>query len=255
MKEPRIRGKKSAGRTPKLAKKPVNTKLYSDDYITVGRLTGSWGKSESEVLRLIVADWLRSNRVRALGRDEASEQVRAVYERVVSEQVAPLARAVEELDKRVGALQGVYSPPAAGGKASAVAPVGEVRELIAGVRALVEQAAGDLSESGVFQLERIERLERAVALGNALLGETFASVWSARDWIIRYMVEVEMFGHGKPPDEVEEAVAKEKLVLWREAARNIVFVEEELGVPDELRISLSERVLHAGEPPATAEGR
>jgi hypothetical protein len=92
MKEPRIRGKKSAGRTPKLAKKPVNTKLYSDDYVTVGKLTGSWGKSESEVVRLIVADWLRSNRVRALGRDEASEQVRAVYERVVSEQVAPLAR-------------------------------------------------------------------------------------------------------------------------------------------------------------------
>jgi len=62
-----------------------------------------------------------------------------------------------------------------------------------------------------------------------------------------------MFGHGKSPDEVEDAVAKEKLVLWREAARNIGFVEEELGVPDALRISLSERVRHAGEPSATAE--
>lgn len=125
--------------------------------------------------------------------------------------------------------------------------------MVAGVRALVEQAASDLSESGIFQFERIERLERAVALTNALLGETFASVWSARDWVTRYMVEVEMFGHGKSPDEVEEAVAKEKLVLWREAARNISFVEEELGISDELRISLSERVLHAGEPSATAE--
>jgi hypothetical protein len=254
MREPRIGGKKSAGRTPKLAKKPVNTKLYSDDYVTVGRLTGSWGKSESEVVRLIVADWLRSNRVRALGRDEASEQVRAVYERVVSEQVAPLARGIEELNKKLGSLQDIHPPPAASGKASAVAPAGEFRELIAGVRALVEQAAGDLSESGLFQLERIERLERAAALTNALLGETFASVWSARDWIIRYIVEVEMFGHDKSPDEVEDAIAKEKLVLWREAARNIGFVEQELDVPDALRILLSERVQHAGEPSATVEG-
>jgi hypothetical protein len=150
-------------------------------------------------------------------------------------------------------LQGAYSSPAAGGKASAVAPAGEFRELVAGVRALVEQAAGDLSESSVFQLERIERLERAVALTNALLGETFASAWSARDWVIRYMVEVDMLSRDKSPDEVEEAVAKEKLVLWREAARNISIVEDELGVPDELRISLSERVLHAGEASATAE--
>lgn len=134
-----------------------------------------------------------------------------------------------------------------------MAPAGEFRELIAGVRALVEQAAGDLSESGLFQLERIERLERAVALTNALLGETFASVWSARDWVIRFLVEVEMFSHDKSPDEVEEAVAKEKLVLWREAARIIGFLEEELSVPDALRISLSERVRHAGEPSATAE--
>ena len=125
--------------------------------------------------------------------------------------------------------------------------------MIAGVRRLVEQAASDLSESGLFQLERIERLERAAALTNALLGETFASAWSARDWIIRYMVEVDMFGHNKSPDEVEEGVAKEKLVLWREAARNIAFVEDELGVPDELRISLSEQVLHVGEPYATTE--
>lgn len=63
-----------------------------------------------------------------------------------------------------------------------------------------------------------------------------------------------MFSRNKSPDEVEESVAKERLVLWREAARNIGFVEDELGVPDKLRISLSEQILHAGAPPAAAEG-
>jgi hypothetical protein len=253
MKEPRTPDRKKGGRRPVLAKESSNAKLFADDYVTVGRLTKAWGKTESEVIRIIVYDWLRANRVRALGRDEAAEAVRGVYERVVSEQVAPLVRAVEEIKRALALSEGRAGMIPAGGEAAALPPGGEFRESIAGVRALVEQAASDLSESGVFQLERIERLERAVALGNALLGETFASVWAARDWIIRYIVEVEMFGHDKSPDEMEEAVGKEKLVLWREAARNIGFVGEELGVPDALRISLSERVQHAGEPSATAE--
>jgi hypothetical protein len=253
MKEPRTPDRKKVGRRPALAKESSNAKLFADDYVTVGKLIKSWGKTESEVIRIIVYDWLRANRVRALGQDEAAEAVRGVYGRVVSEQVAPLVRGIEEIKRALASAAGKVGTLSADGPAAADAPSGDFRELIAGVRALVEQAAGDLSESGLFQLERIERLERAVALGNALLGETFASVWSARDWIIRYMVEVEMFGHGKSPNEVEEAVGKEKLVLWREAARNIGFVEDELGVPDELRISLSERVQHAGEPSATAE--
>ncbi len=49
------------------------------------------------------------------------------------------------------------------------------------------------------------------------------------------------------------ALGKEKLVLWSEASGNISILEDELDVPDELRISLSEQVLHAGAPPAAAE--
>ena len=253
MKEPRTPDRKKGGRRPALAKESSNAKLFADDYVTVGKLIKAWGKTESEVIRIIVYDWLRANRVRSLGQDEAAEAVRGVYERVVSEQVAPLVRGIEEVKRALASSAGQAGVISANGQAAALPPGGEFRELIDGVRALVEQAASDLSESGLSQIERIERLERAVALGNSLLGETFASVWSARDWIIRYMVEVEMFGHGKSPDEVEEAVAKERLVLWREAARNIGFVEDELGVPNELRISLSERVLYSGEPSATAE--
>ncbi|HEU4594633.1 MAG TPA: hypothetical protein VFS10_05645 [Pyrinomonadaceae bacterium] len=253
MKEPRTPDRKKGGRRPVLAKESSNAKLFADDYVTVGKLIKSWGKTESEVIRIIVYDWLRANRVRALGQDEAAEAVRGVYERVVSEQVAPLVRGIEEIKRALALSEGKARMISVNEEADASAYNGEFRELIDGVRALVEQAASDLSESGVFQLERIERLERAVALGNALLGETFASVWSARDWVIRFLVEVDMFSRNKSPDEVEDAVAKEKLVLWREAARNIGFVEEELGVPDALRISLSERVRHAGEPSATAE--
>jgi hypothetical protein len=52
---------------------------------------------------------------------------------------------------------------------------------------------------------------------------------------------------------VDIALGKEKLVLWSEASRNISILEDELDVPDELRISLSEQILHAGALPAAAE--
>ncbi|MFL6336617.1 MAG: hypothetical protein ACJ754_25220 [Pyrinomonadaceae bacterium] len=166
--------------------------------------------------------------------------MRAVHERVVSEQVAPLARAVEGLNKRFGSVQGADSSPA-------VAPVGEFRELIAGVRALVEQAAGDLSEAGALQLEQIERVARAQGLTNALLGETFGAAWSTRDWVIRYLVEVDMAGQNKAPDDIDDAVRKEKLVLRDEAGRAIGSLEEELGVPKGLKIRLSDALLSGPE--------
>src|SRR5215208_6143673 len=65
MKEPRTPDRKKGGRRPVLAKESSNAKLFADDYVTVGKLIKSWGKTESEVIRIIVYDWLRANRARA----------------------------------------------------------------------------------------------------------------------------------------------------------------------------------------------
>lgn len=254
MKEPRISGKKSKGRSPDLAKKPINTKLYADDYITVGKLTASWGKSDSEVLRIIVADWLRSNRVRAMGRDEAAEEVRGVYERVVSEQVAPLARDLAEIKRALAGGTQLNTAAAAPGNQAPVGRAAAAGESVAGLRALIEQAAGDLTESGTIQLEKIERLERAMALALSLLGETFSSTWMVRDFVIRYLVEVDMAGQNKAPDDIDDAVRKEKLVLVREASNSIGLLEDTHQLPEELRITLSELFAVSGGRGAAGDG-
>ena len=254
MKEPRISGKKSKGRSPDLAKKPINTKLYADDYITVGKLTASWGKSDSEVLRIIVADWLRSNRVRAMGRDEAAEEVRGVYERVVSEQVAPLARDLAEIKRALAGGTQLNTAAAASGNQAPVGRAAVASESVAGLRALIEQAAGDLTESGSIQLEKIERLERAMALALSLLGETFSSTWMVRDFVIRYLVEVDMAGQNKAPDDIDDAVRKEKLVLLREASNSIELLEEAHQLPEERRITLSELAAVSGGRGAAGDG-
>lgn len=255
MKEPRTPSSKKGGKRPALAKKSSNTKLFADDHMTVGKLVGAWGKAESEVIRIIVSDWLRSNWVRAMGRDEAAEEVRGFYERVVSEQVAPLARDLAEIKRVLGAL----AQPGAAAAASARQPAGEARaavagESAAGLRALIEQAAGDLSESGAIQLEKIERLERAMSLALSLLGETFSSTWMVRDFVIRYLVEVDMAGQNKGPDDIDDAVSKEKLVLLREASNNIGQLEEAHEVPEELRITLTELMALSGGQGASGGG-
>lgn len=246
MKEPRTPSSKKGGKKPRLAKESSNTKLYSDDYVTIGKLISSWGKTESEVLRIIVFDWMRSNRVRALGQDEAAEEVRAVYERVVSEQVAPLARDLAEIKRALAGGTQQNTTAAAQGNQAPAGRASAVGESVAGLRALVEQAAGDLTESGSIQLEKIERLERAMALALSLLGETFSSTWMVRDFVIRYLVEVDMAGQNKGPDDIDDAVKKEKLVLVREASNSIGRLEETHQVPEGLRITLSELAAVSG---------
>src|ERR1041385_7584550 len=90
-------GREEGQRKRVFSRTTSSTKLFADDYKTVDSLAAAWGETTAGVIRIIVHDWLRSQRVRALGRDETTEQVRAVYERVVSEQVAPLAAAVRGL--------------------------------------------------------------------------------------------------------------------------------------------------------------
>src|SRR5947208_14464371 len=102
MKKPSVPGGKRGQRRPVFAKPTSSTKLYADDYKTVDSLAAAWGETPAGVIRIIVHDWLRSQRVRSLGRDEASEAVRGVYERVVSEQVEPLAAAILVLKNILG---------------------------------------------------------------------------------------------------------------------------------------------------------
>jgi hypothetical protein len=236
MKEPRTPDRKKGGRRAALAKESSNTKLFVDDYVTVGKLIKSWGKSESEVIRIIVYDWLRANRVRALGQDEAAQTVRAVYERVVSEQVAPLARGIEEIKRALASSAGEVGMLSANGEAATSALGGDPWEFLDAVRALVEEAASDLSESGAQQLELVERVAKAQSLTNALLGETYAAAWSSRDWLVRYVIEVDILSRDKQPDEVDEVVRQEKLLLMREASDKIWRLEEFLKIPTELRL-------------------
>lgn len=242
MKKPSGPGGKRGQRRPVFAKPTSSTKLFAEDFKAVDSLTRTWGETPAGVIRLIVYDWLRSQRVRSLGRDEASEEVRGVYERVVSEQVAPLAAGILELKGLLGKRQ----PAAPQSGTLPLLEEGQVTQLAAmieGLRRTVEQTASDLAESGATQLDQLERLVKLIKLSNALAGESFGATWSVRDWVIRYLVEVDMLSHDKQPDVIAEAVGDEKLVLWREARGHIANVEDDLGVGEDDHIILSEQIL------------
>jgi len=244
MKKPSVPGGKRGRRRPVFAKPTSSTKLYADDYKTVDSLTATWGETPAGVIRIIVHDWLRSQRVRSLGRDEASEAVRGVYERVVSEQIAPLAAGILELKGLLGKRASSQAQSTAG--SHPLFEEGQVSQLavmIESLRRTVEQASSDLAENGVTQLEELERLAKLIRLSNRLAGENFAATWAVRDWVIRFLVEVDMLSHDKQPDAVVEAVSSEKLLLWHEARDHIALVEDDLGVPEEDQVVLSEQIL------------
>ena len=244
MKKPLTPGGNRGQRRPVFAKPTSSTKLYADDYKTVDSLTATWGETPAGVIRIIVHDWLRSQRVRSLGRDEASEAVRGVYERVVSEQIAPLAAGILELKGLLGNRTSPHAQPAAGSHSLlGEGQVSQLAVMIESLRRTVEQAASDLSENGVTQLEQLERLAKLIRLSNRLAGENFAATWAVRDWVIRFLVEVDMLSHDKQPDDVAEAVSSEKLLLWHEARDHIALVEDDLGVPEEDQVVLSEQIL------------
>jgi hypothetical protein len=244
MKKPSVPGGKRGQRRPVFAKPTSSTKLYADDYKTVDSLAATWGETPAGVIRIIVHDWLRSQRVRSLGRDEASEAVRGVYERVVSEQVAPLAAAVLELKGLLGKRASSQTQPAVGScPPLEEGQVSQLAVMIESLRRTVEQAASDLSDNGVTQLEQLERLAKLIRLSNRLSGENFAATWAVRDWVIRFLVEVDMLSHDKQLDDVAEAVSSEKLLLWHEARDHVALVEDDLGVAEEDHIILSEQIL------------
>src|SRR5205085_8195365 len=181
MKKPSVPGGKRGQRRPVFAKPTSSTKLYADDYKTVDSLTATGGETPAGVIRIIVHDWLRSQRVRSLGRDEASEAVRGVYERVVSEQVAPLAAGILELKGLLGKRDSSQAQPAASARPPLEEEqVSQLTVMIESLRRTVEQASSDLSENGVTQLEQLERLAKLIRLSNRLSGENFAATWAVR---------------------------------------------------------------------------
>lgn len=242
MKKPSGPGGKRGQRKVVFAKPTSSTKLFAEDYKSVDSLTRTWGETPAGVIRLIVYDWLRSQRVRTMGRDEASEEVRGVYERVVSEQVAPLAAGILELKGLLGKRQPA-APPSSPLPLLEEGQVTQLAAMIEGLRRTVEQAASDLAENGATQLDQLERLIKLIKLSNALAGENFGATWSVRDWVIRYLVEVDMLSHDRQPDDIAAAVSDEKLVLWREARGHIANVEDDLGVGEDDHTILSEHIL------------
>src|SRR5437588_7092036 len=244
MKKPSVPGGKRGQRKRIFSRTTSSTKLFVDDYKTGGTLMGAWDETEAGVIRIIVHDWLRSQKVRALGRDEASEAVRGVYERVVSEQIAPLAAGILELKGLLGNRTSPRAQSAAGSHPQLEeGQVSQLAVMIESLRRTVEQASSDLAENDAAQLEQLERLAKLIRLSNALAGENFAATWAVRDWVIRFLVEVDMLSHDKQPDAVAEAVSSEKLLLWSEARDMVALVEDDLGVAEEDHTTLSEQIL------------
>jgi hypothetical protein len=162
---------------------------------------------ESEVLREIVRDWFRIKRIEALGRDQVVDPIRAIYERVISQQIAPLLGAISQIKSMLASGQ----RPAAN-SAQRPLPAGspDIVEALAGIRSLIEQANNGVSESSTAQLSKLSEISHSQKALHTIGSETFASTWSISDFLIRYLVEARL--------------------------QKVLDIEETLGLPRNLRL-------------------
>ncbi len=226
----------SGNRKPRLHKTTSSAKLFNDDYKTVHTLTTTWGVSPGEVIRLIVYDWLRTQRVKELGDD--SDSTKPSYERMLDEKLTPLIEAVRLLQRNVSRATSDFT------EQSPQAP-GSILRAIEDLRGLVEQASSDLAETGNQQLDHLQTLTKAVGLTNSLAGENFIANWMIRDMLLRYIVEVELMSKHSNPDDLERAVGDEKHVLWREGRQQVDHLQSGSELPEALRFNHSEQIFQA----------
>lgn len=231
----------SDARKRKLSKTNSSTYLHEDDSAVVLSLAKAAGVGESEALRVIVSDWISSQRVKAMGRDQVEDPIRRIYERVVEERINPLAELVRQIKGSVEKLaSGQPAPqmrellPAAGQDNG-----GEILSAINGLRSLIEQTGSDLSESSAAQISQLDTIQAAVLGLHGITSETFASSWTIADLIARYLVEVSLRDQNLLPEEVESEATKERALLRLEGLMKIAGLGRLLELPKEFLLAES----------------
>jgi hypothetical protein len=226
-----------------LAKINSSTYLHKDEYPIIQDLCNAEGVKESEALRLIVSDWIRRKRVEALGRDNSEDPIRKIYERVMEEQIAPLLLDIQAMKSSLDKLSSKSSTSEISTALQGQIPdqSSDILEAIKRLRSLLEQTGSDLSESCGSQMIQLEQINKSHQVSQAIGNETFASVWTVLDLVIRYVMEVNLLDQNKSPEELDFEIAAERQVLRLEGLKKIALVEKLFNLPDELR--LAERVL------------
>lgn len=232
---PKISGTKKR----KIAKPNSSTHLFTDDYKEVLDICQAEGIKESEAIRLIVSDWLRSKKVEALGKDQVEDPIRRVYERVIGEQIAPLVETVQALktalEKQPKVRTSLPEPPPS--NSTQTSQFSALLESIAELKQMLEQTGSDLTEAGAAQMNQLELIHKSQLTLQSIGSETFAAGWTISDLIIRYLVEADLRAQNMEPESVESEVASERRGLRLEGLNKIASIEEFFDLPEEFRLA------------------
>ena len=212
----------------KLAKNPTSFRLYEETIKDVTKMSQAEGITESEVLREIIRDWFRIKRIEVLGRDQVEDPVRAIYERVMSQQLEPLHESISTIKSLLQrTATGHQTEPFLPQLSITEAP-SEIMEALAGIRSLLVQMMADVTASTDQQLKRLSEFFQSQRALHAITSETFASTWTISDFIVRYLVEKTLLTQGKCRDDVEAEVDVERRGLRAEGLEKILELEEAL---------------------------
>ena len=242
---------------PALASSNSTTFLYAEDLEEIRRMVSARGKTESEVLRDVVHEWVRLKKKKILTA-AAPDQVGSVVEEAVARQLTPLrerqAIMADGISKLLSAMTGAEedfrAEKTTGDGAGRSTVPGELTsllrrletELVATRQYVAAERAerGERLEKQTWQLARL--LERSRAQ-YTILGQSFMCGWTTLEFVVSFLVATRLRLEGLEPEEVASKTAEERVRLRERGHEMISALENELKLSNELRLELIHNLL------------
>jgi hypothetical protein len=245
---------------PALASSNSTTFLYAEDLEEIRRMVSARGKTESEVLRDVVHEWVRLKKKKILAAEAAAvpEQVGSVVEEAVARQLAPLrerqAAVADGISKLLSALAGAeedFRAEKATGDGAGRSPVpGELTSLLRRLEtelvATRQYVAAERAESGERLDKQTRQLARLLERSRAqytILGQSFMCGWTTLEFVVSLLVATRLRLEGLEPEEVASKTVEERVRLRERGHEMISVLENELKLSNELRLELIHNLL------------
>ena len=244
----------SGNKAPEIASKNCNTWLYAEDLAEVLRMVGAKGSNESAIIREIVHEWMRLKKKKVLAVEAATspEQVRSLVEDAIARQLSPLrekqaaiGEGIGELLAKTAGLKEHFQAPKSSENAArqpTLPPevLGLLTRLVGELNAARQDILATRSEVGEAvgaQIQQLAHLLEGSQAQYTLLGQSFICNWTTLDFVVR-LVETGLRGQRVEPDRIESETSQEREHLRDYGLEIIRAMEQEMGLPVELRLKM-----------------
>lgn len=213
-----LRVKRNGQAPADLSNRQINTHLPIPDQAVFDAERKARWPTDAHLLRHIVHEWAKKKRLATGDSKEQESTIKEIYETTVSEQLEPVKKSISAILERLDQLTDPSQPAATSETrltttAGKTAPIDAIQLLellhrfsndISGTQKRLSELAQILTSTATQHGEQLSlskvMMKHLLDLNKShyhLSGQSFAAIWSALDFIQRYVVEPHLQTLGK----------------------------------------------------------